>query len=127
MPKDTPEDEGIGQHFDDINSLQLSLDPDGNEFSRELDHIEHPDSRSIMRAVLYKIIRLDMDGVFRLKPDARTVVQPEPTTHGLLGSNIQPLKPPCPLGPIDVHDQPASCSIAVIRRAILARTEVQAP
>jgi len=63
-PRNVPRNEGNGQHFDDINSLQLSLDPDGDEFLRELDRTEHPDFHSTMCAVLYKIIKLDMDEVF---------------------------------------------------------------
>ncbi len=42
--------------------------------------------------------------VFRPKPDARAVVQPEPTALGLLAGNFQPLTPPYPLDPFDVHD-----------------------
>lgn len=57
-----------------------------------------------------------MVGVFRLKPDARTVVQPEPTALGLLGWKFQPSRGisahtnarqgmlACPRGPFDVHD-----------------------
>lgn len=45
-----------------------------------------------------------MVGVFRPKPDARAIVQPEPTALGLFAGNFQPLTPPYPLDPFDVHD-----------------------
>jgi len=119
LPRAARHDEEIGQHVDDINSLQLSLNPDGDAFSRELvDHIEHADFPSIVSAVLDKIIRPDMVGVFRLKPDTRTVVQPEPTALGLLGWNLQPLTPPYPLDPFDVHDP--ACLVQHRRDAAIA-------
>ncbi len=41
---------------------------------------------------------------FRPKPNARAVVQPEPTALWLLVGNLQPLPSPYPLDPFDVHD-----------------------
>ena len=48
-----------------------------------------------------------MVGIFRSKPDARTVVQPQPTALRLLVRHFQPLPPPDTLDPLDVHN-PAS-------------------
>ena len=41
--------------------------------------------------------------ILRPKPDARTVIQPEPSAFGSLLRNLQPLTPPDPLDPFDVH------------------------
>lgn len=41
--------------------------------------------------------------IFRSKPDAGTVVQPETAALGLFLRNLQPLTPPDPLDPFDVH------------------------
>jgi len=77
MDGDAAQDEEVGKHVDDIDRLQLSLDPDGDAFPRELvDHIEHTDFPAIVRPILDEVVRSDMVGVFRSKPDARVVVQP---------------------------------------------------
>ena len=95
----------IAKHVDEIDGLQLSLDPDGDTFSRELvDHIEHADFPTVVRAILDEVVRPDMVGVFRSKPDARAVVQPQPTALRLLLRHSQPLPSPDALNPLDVHD-----------------------
>lgn len=77
MGRDAAQDEEVGQHVDDIDGLQLSLDPDGDAFPRELvDHVEHADFPAIVRPVLDEIVGPDMVWIFRPKPDARTIVQP---------------------------------------------------
>lgn len=108
MGGNAPQNEQVGKHVDDINGLQLPLDADGDAFPRELvDHIEHPDFPAIVRPILDEIVGPDMVGVFRPKPDARAVVEPQPTALGLLVRHLQPLPPPDALNPFDVHD-PAS-------------------
>jgi len=45
-----------------------------------------------------------MVGIFRPKPDARTVVQPQSAAFRLLVRHFQPLPSPDSLDPFDVHD-----------------------
>ena len=64
-----------------------------------------------------------MVGILRSQPDAGTVVQPQTASFGLLLRNFQPLAPPDPLDPFDVH-HPAStvqhrCDAAIPVAAIL--------
>lgn len=108
MRRDAAQDEQVGKHVDDIDGLQLSLDPDGNAFARELvDHIEHADFPAIVCAILDEVVGPDMVWIFRPKPDTRAVVQPQPTAFGLPVRHLQPLPPPDAFDPLDVHD-PAS-------------------
>ena len=77
MGGDAPQDEEVGKHVDDIDGFQLSLDPDGDTFSRELvDHVEHTDFPAVVRAILNEVVGPDMVRIFRSQPDARTVIQP---------------------------------------------------
>ena len=57
-----------------------------------------------------------MVGIFRPQPDTRTPIQPETATFGLLLWNLQPLTPPDPLDPFDVHHPARTVSITVMRR-----------
>lgn len=108
MRRDAAQDEQVGKHVDDIDGLQLSFNPDGNTFARELvDHIEHADFPAIVCAILDEVVGPDMIGIFRPKPDACTVVQPQPTALGLSVRHFQPLTPPDTFDPLDIHD-PAS-------------------
>lgn len=108
MGGDAAQDEEVGKHADDIDGLQLSLDPNGDAFPRELiDHVEHPDFPAIVRPILDEIVGPDMVGVFRSQSDARTVVQPQPTAFRLLVRHFQPLPSPDALDPFDIYD-PAS-------------------
>ena len=108
MGRNAAQDEEVGEHVDDIDGLQLSLHPDGDTFSRELvDHIEHADFPAVVRAILDEVVGPDMVWIFRPKPDARTVVQPQPPALRLLVRHFQPLPSPDALDPLDVHN-PAS-------------------
>jgi hypothetical protein len=60
-----------------------------------------------MGAVLDKVVGPDMVGVFRPKPDARPVGQPQPATFWLSRWDFQPLLPPDPLDAL-VIDLPSS-------------------
>lgn len=108
MGGDAAQDEEVGKHVDDIDCLQLSLDPDGDTFSRELvDHVEHADFPAFVRTILNEVVGPDMVGIFQPKPDARAVVQPQPTAFRLLVQHFQLLPSPDALNPLDVLD-PAS-------------------
>ena len=108
MRRDAAQDEQVGKHVDDIDGLQLSLNPDGNAFAGELvDNIEHADFPAIVCAILDEVVGPDMVWIFRPQPDTRAVVQPQPTAFGLPVLHLQPLPPPDAFDPLDVHD-PAS-------------------
>jgi len=101
---DATQDKQIGQNVDHIRCLQLSADLDGNAFPCELiDHIEHAELPSVVGAILDEVIGPDMVGILRPKPDARTFIQPEPAALGLSVRNFEPLTPPYPFNPFDVH------------------------
>jgi hypothetical protein len=57
-----------------------------------------------------------MIGVFGPKPDARSVIQPEPPSLRLLLGNLQPLPPPDALDTLGIHRPASDRSIAVMRR-----------
>ena len=108
MGGDAAQDEEVGKHVDNIDCLQLSLAPDGDAFPRELiNHVEHADFPAVVRPVLDKVVGPDMIWVFRSKPNARAVVQPQTAAFRLLVRHFQPLPSPDALNPLDVHD-PAS-------------------
>lgn len=53
MGGDAAQNKEVGKHVDDIDGLQLPLDPDGDAFPRELvDHVEHADFPAIVRPIL---------------------------------------------------------------------------
>src|SRR5215217_8554060 len=60
-----------------------------------------------MRPVLDEVIGPDVVAVLRSQPDAGAVRQPQATSLGLLGWDLQALLAPDPLHPLVVH-QPAS-------------------
>jgi hypothetical protein len=98
--------EQVRKHVDDVDPLELAADPDGQALMRErVDEVEHPEPPAIMGAVLDKVIGPDRIAVLGPQPDARAVGQPEPSTLGLLGGNLQPLASPDPFHPL-VVDQP---------------------
>lgn len=61
------------------------LDLDGDGFPRELIyHVGHADFPVVVRAILDEVVGPGMVGIFRPKPDARTVVQPQSAAFRLL-------------------------------------------
>ena len=101
---DAAQDEQIGNNVDHVDGLQLPAHPDGDAFPCELiDHVEHAEFSSIVGSILDEVVGPDMIGMLRSKTDARTVIQPETATFGLLLRNLQPLTPPDPFDPFDVH------------------------
>ena len=92
------------ESVDHVDGLQLPADPDRQAFPGELvDHVEHAEAPSVVGAILDEVVGPDMVGMFRPKPDAGVLVAPEPAALGLLVRNLQPLAPPDPLDPFDVH------------------------
>ena len=104
VPRDSAQDEQVREHVDHIGRSELSVHSDRQAFPRELvDDVEHAILLSIMGAILDEVVGPDMVGIFRPQPDARSVIEPEPASLRLLLRNLQPLPPPDPLDPFDVH------------------------
>ena len=101
-----------------MTSIDLSLrPPDRQALARELvDHIEHAELPPVTGAILDKIVGPDMVRVLRSQTDARTVVEPEPSTPRLFLGDLQPLPSPDALDGLRFTTQPACRSSAVIRR-----------
>ncbi len=71
---------------------------------RELvDHVQHPDLAAIVGAILHEVIGPDVIAVLWPQPDARAVCEPQASSLGLLGWDLQPLLAPDPLHPLVVH------------------------
>ena len=107
MSRHAAQDEQVREHANDVDRIQLAVHPDGQALPGELvDDVEHAILPPIVGAVLDEVIRPDMVRALRPKPDAGTVVEPEPPPLWLSGRNLQPLPPPDPLHPLAV-DLPA--------------------
>jgi hypothetical protein len=61
--------------------------------------------------------------VFRPQPDARSIIEPEPASLGLLLRNLEPLPPPDPLDAFVVHHPPGvpqhGCDPSIAITAVL--------
>ena len=71
-----------------------------------VDDVEQAELASIMGALLDKVVGPDVVGALGSQPDARSVIEPQPSTLELSGGDLQPLASPDPLDPL-VVDQPA--------------------
>jgi hypothetical protein len=99
--------EEVGQNIDHIEGLEFAIDADRQTFMGELvDNVEHPVFPSIMGPVFHEVVGPDVIPVFGPKPDARSVIEPQPAALGLLAWNLQPFAQPDPFDPF-VIDQPA--------------------
>lgn len=104
MTGHTTQDEQVRQGVDDIGRVELARDPDRQALPGELvDDVEHAELPAIVRPALDKIIGPDMVGVFRSKPDTRSVIQPETPSLRLFLGNLQPLPPPDALDALGIH------------------------
>src|SRR5690606_40615209 len=107
MTGHTTQDEQVRQAVDDIGRVELAIDTDRQAFPGELvDDVEHAELPAIVGPALDEVIRPDMVGVCGPKPDARSVIQPEPAFLRLLLGNLQPLPPPHALDALG-GDRPA--------------------
>src|SRR4249920_198102 len=101
---DAAQDEQIGERVDHVYGPQLPADADRQALPGELvDDVEHAETPSIVGAVLNEVVGPDMVGMLRPKPDARVLVAPEAPALRLLVRNLEPLAPPDPLNPFEVH------------------------
>ena len=91
----TPQDEQIGKHVDDILAVEPVIDPKRQTFVREFaDYIEYSILPPLLGAIIHEIVRPDMVGALGTQAHARTVIEPETTSLGLLGWNFQPFASP---------------------------------
>ena len=68
---DAAKNEQVGERIDDVNRLELAIDPDGKALAGELvDDVEHPILPSVVRAILDEVVGPDMVGVLRPETDA---------------------------------------------------------
>ena len=87
-----------------MTSVELATNPDRQTFSGELvDDVEHAELPAIVGPTLDEVIGPDMIGMLGPKPDARSVIQPEPASLRLFLGNLQPLPPPDPLDTLGIH------------------------
>lgn len=100
----TPQDEEVRQDVDDIGRVELATDADRKALPGELvDDVEHAELSAIVGPALYEVIGPDMIWMLGPKPDARSVIQPEPASLRLFLGNLQPLPPPDALDAFGVH------------------------
>src|ERR1039458_263221 len=64
---------------------------------------QQPKGTSIVGEGTDKVVAPDVIRMFRTKPHARTVVQPQPASWLLLRRHFQPFPPPDPLHPVPSH------------------------
>src|SRR5690606_37881275 len=104
MAGHTTQDEQVRQGVDDVGRVELAIDADCKAFPGELvDDVEHAESPAIVGPTLDEVIGPDMVRVLGSKPDARSVIQPEPPLLRLLVGNLQPLPPPDSFDTLGVH------------------------
>jgi hypothetical protein len=107
MAWDTAQDEEVGQDIDDIDRLELSADADRQAFMGELiDDVEHAELAPLVGAVLNEVIGPDVIGMLWPQPDAGAIGEPQATSFGLFGRDLQTLPLPDPLNPA-IADRPA--------------------
>jgi len=95
------------RHAAQDEQIREHVDADRQAFMREfVDDVEHAILSPVMGAVFDEVIGPDMVGALGAKADAGSVREPEPTSFGLSGRNLQPLASPDPLDPL-VVDHPA--------------------
>jgi len=69
--------EQLTQRVEHISGVELAFDADGKAFAGELiDHAQHTEHLTVMRAILHEVIRPDMALVHRPQPYAGAVIQP---------------------------------------------------
>ena len=100
----TAQNEQVRQNVDDVDRVQLPIDPDRQAFAGEfVDDIQHAELPSVMCPALDKVVRPDVIGILWPQTDARAIAQPEPASLWLLLWDLEPFSTPDPLDAFDVH------------------------
>src|SRR4029079_13458127 len=88
-----------------------------------MDELEHAVMFPVLVAIRDEVVGPDMVRVFRPQPDARSIIEPEPASLGLLLRNLEPLPPPDPLDALVVHHPPGvpqhGCDPSIAITAVL--------
>src|SRR5690606_35192039 len=104
MARYAAQDEQVRQGIDNVSRVELAVDPDRQAFPGELvDDVEHAELPATVGPTLDEVVGPDMVGVLGSKPDARSVIQPEPAFLRLFLGNLQPLPPPDALDAFGIH------------------------
>ena len=69
-------------------------------------HCQQLQRTPVVRPRGHEVVRPDVAPIQRPQPDARSVVEPQPTSLRLPLRDLQPLLPPDPLHPLVVHHPP---------------------
>ena len=97
-------DKQIGQAGHHIITPQTPGNDDPQTLPAELiQHHQHLQHLAVISTILDKVVAPDMVLPARAKPDAGSVVQPEPSPFGLSTGNLQPLTPPDPFDTAKAH------------------------
>lgn len=107
MPRHAPQHEQVRQNVDDGGRVELPVDADGQAFPGIfVDDVQHAELSAIVSAILDEVVGPDVVGIFRPQPHAGPVMEPEPAFLRLFERHLEPLPPPDPLHPFDVHRPP---------------------
>ena len=119
----TARDEQFGQRRQHIVALQLTRHGQRHALpARLVDDRQDAVFATIVGATLDEVIGPDVPGIFRPKPDARSVVQPEPPALRLPLRHLEPLASPDALDPFAVHMPP--CIAQQRRHSAIAITTI---
>ena len=92
------------ERIEHISGVEPPFDPDSETLTGVLvDHTQHAEDLPVMGAILNEVIRPDMALVFRPEPDARAIIQPEPSSFGLLHWNLKPFTSPDAVDALLIH------------------------
>ncbi len=97
-------DKQIREPFQDILRVQASGHVNGQTFAGVLiDQRQHPQRPTIVRPGMHEVVGPDMVLPARPQTDAGAVVEPQPTSFGLLGRHLQTLPSPQALHALVIH------------------------
>ena len=100
--------EQLRQALEDIVRPKVSACSYGQTLPGVLiDHCKHSHSLPVMCPGQYEVIGPDMVAVSRPQPEARPIIEPQPSPLGLLLRYFQPFPSPDPLPPEGRIDLPA--------------------
>ena len=96
--------EEIGQHLEHVVGSDLASHHDRQALPRVLvQHCQQLQRTPVVRPRGHEVVRPDVAPIQRPQPDARSVVEPQPTSLRLPLRHLQPLLPPDPLHPLVLH------------------------
>ena len=109
MPGYSPGCHQFAKSPNNIRGTDAASCPDGQALpSVRLGGGQQPHRPPIPGPGLDEVTGPHMVSPLRSQPDARSVVQPQPSSPGLPGRHFKPLPPPHPLRPLVVHIPPGT-------------------